>query len=385
MTTSRHTHFAREVGFFVEAALSPASVASVEWADNGGTVEIYYTADPIQTIRGIATWTQFTKPGSSGTFDAPLGTRKIAIEATSADAQDPSSVTVVRDGVGDMEQARLYGVDQLDSPIVVPPQVAAKKWTDPADLNNANRVQNRYFNIGVDAANIVNGRLGTFSCWVKPAPDQGQPGQAPMMMMSGDDSAATSQFRFSTEQGGDELDLIIGDNTGGLGITIGATDVIWNVGEWVHFLASWNYTTPAVALDNLSLYINDTLVTQGVNGGLVNQGNGINPLQYEHDRWSQGFIATSQASIREFRGCMAVIYVNFEERMDLDIEANRRKFRSAGGGAVLLGADGSAPTGQQPAFYAADGNLTFNAGKSVNLDTDFVNLVTDCDDGPPAA
>lgn len=121
MSVSRHTYAAREVGFFVEAAVSPWSVASVEWIDNGGVVEIYHTTDPLQTIRGIASWTKFTKPGSSGTFDAPQGTRKIAIEAASVDAQSPSSVAIIRDGVSNMEQARLYGVDQLDSPITAPP------------------------------------------------------------------------------------------------------------------------------------------------------------------------------------------------------------------------------------------------------------------------
>jgi len=63
VTTSRHTHSPREVGFFVEAALSPLSVSSVEWSDNGGVVEIYTTPDPLHTLRDIDNWTRFTKPG----------------------------------------------------------------------------------------------------------------------------------------------------------------------------------------------------------------------------------------------------------------------------------------------------------------------------------
>jgi len=119
VTTSRHTHSPREVGFFVEAALSPLSVSSVEWSDNGGVVEIYTTPDPLHTLRDIDNWTRFTKPGSSGTFNLPADTRKVAIEATSHDTNDPSAVTVVSDGVTNMEQARLYGVDQLDSPSLI--------------------------------------------------------------------------------------------------------------------------------------------------------------------------------------------------------------------------------------------------------------------------
>lgn len=84
MTVARHTYKAREVGFFAEVALSPLSVSSVEWDDKKGVVEIYTTPDPLHTLRDIANWTKFTKPGSSGSFDVPAGTRKIAIEATSA-------------------------------------------------------------------------------------------------------------------------------------------------------------------------------------------------------------------------------------------------------------------------------------------------------------
>ena len=114
MTIARHTHSPREVGFFVEAALSPSSAATVEWNDNGGEVEIYYTDDPLQTLWGLATWTKFTKPGSSGSTVLPSGTRKAAIECTSHDPDDPSIGVIVQDGVTNMEQARIYGVDQLD-------------------------------------------------------------------------------------------------------------------------------------------------------------------------------------------------------------------------------------------------------------------------------
>lgn len=84
MTVARHTYKAREVGFFSEVALSPLSVSSVEWDDKKGVVEIYTTTDPLHTLRDIDNWTKFFKPGASGSFDVPAGTRKIAIEATSS-------------------------------------------------------------------------------------------------------------------------------------------------------------------------------------------------------------------------------------------------------------------------------------------------------------
>jgi len=170
VTIARHTYSSREVGFFVEAALSPLSVTSVEWSDNGGLVEIYTTPDPLHTLRDIANWTKFSKPGGSGSFDAPAGTRKIAIEATSHDANDPSVVTVASDGVTNMEQARLYGVDQLNVTLVplLPPDFAnllfwfdvndiSTLWKDQAgtipiltDLDVINRIDNK----GSDTVNV---------------------------------------------------------------------------------------------------------------------------------------------------------------------------------------------------------------------------------------
>lgn len=84
MGISRHTYRAREVGFFAEAALSPhGEPHTVEWDDKKGVVEIYTTPDPLLTLRDIDSWTKFTKPGSSGTFNVPAGARKLAVEATS--------------------------------------------------------------------------------------------------------------------------------------------------------------------------------------------------------------------------------------------------------------------------------------------------------------
>lgn len=178
MTVAKHTYSAREIGFFVEAALSPLSVSSVEWADNGGVVEIYTTPDPLHTLRDIANWTKFTKPGSSGTFDVPAGTRKIAIEATSHDPNDASVVTVISDGVTNMEQARLYGVDQLTVPVspLLPPDFAnLLYWFDVNDISTLWKDQagtmpialdqdliNRIDNKGSDTVNVpyLHDRLG---------------------------------------------------------------------------------------------------------------------------------------------------------------------------------------------------------------------------------
>lgn len=132
MSFARHRYSPREVGFFVEAALSPLSVSSIEWDDKSGNVEIRYAANPLASLRGIAEWVSFVKPGATGVFNVPAGTRKVAIECTSHDPDDPSVVTVVTDGLTNMEQARIYGVDRLTLP-PGPPSNSLIHWFDFAD------------------------------------------------------------------------------------------------------------------------------------------------------------------------------------------------------------------------------------------------------------
>jgi hypothetical protein len=49
--------------------------------------------------------------------------------------------------------------------------------------------------------------------------------------------------------------------------------------------------------------------------------------------------------------CLAEVYINLAEYVDLSVEANRRKFISSAGKPVNLGASGSVPTGTAPIMY----------------------------------
>lgn len=65
-------------------------------------------------------------------------------------------------------------------------------------------------------------------------------------------------------------------------------------------------------------------------------------------------------------GSMSEYFFAPNEFIDLSIEANRLKFRTAGGLPEDLGADGSTPLGAQPAVYLPDGDPTDNVGRWAN-------------------
>ena len=358
MTTSRHTRSPREVGFFIEAALSPLSVSSVEWLDNSGVVEIYTTPDPLHTLRDIENWTKFAKPGGSGTFDVPAGTRKIAVEAASHDADDASAVTIVSDGRTNMEQARIYGVDQLDSPIVVPLAGGAREWGVGSYNQKAGPL-----------TNVVDGRKGTLSFWFKISlATSGQP------LAIGDINTGLQIKNF----GADQMQVVIYTvTTDALTINFVAD---WTTAGavWNHLMLSWDHVLPADAVANVTGYLNGVLQVNGVDGATVTQGSVDDDLKY-NDEIAQG---NSLPFGFNFRGCLSEFYLNFEDRLDLSIAGNREKFRSAGGDAVFIGGDGSSVTGNQPAFYASNGELNPNAGKSDNLPV-VSGAVVDCADAPP--
>ncbi|MCK4962782.1 MAG: hypothetical protein KAS19_09855, partial [Anaerolineales bacterium] len=79
--------------------------------------------------------------------------------------------------------------------------------------------------------------------------------------------------------------------------------------------------------------------------------------------------------------CLSEFYLNLEERIDLTDVVNREKFRSAGGDAIEIGGDGSGVTGSQPAFYASNGEVNPNAGKSDDLST-ITGGILNCIDAP---
>lgn len=106
-------------------------------------------------------------------------------------------------------------------------------------------------------------------------------------------------------------------------------------GQWHHLLASWDLADVA----RRHLYIDGVDVTQ--------------PVIFTNDdiNWSQPQMSVGlNNGIGGDGGLLAELWLD-NSYLDLSIQANREKFRTAAGKPAVLGLDGSTPTGQVPLVY----------------------------------
>lgn len=109
-------------------------------------------------------------------------------------------------------------------------------------------------------------------------------------------------------------------------------------GIWRHVLISWD-----LAAGLRHLYLNDVADRSG--DTVVDSA----PSATSHTAFGIGRVPGSTSG--RYNGGLAEIYFNFEEYIDLSVEANRRKFISAEGEPVSLGEHGELPTGSPPISY----------------------------------
>jgi hypothetical protein len=140
--------------------------------------------------------------------------------------------------------------------------------------------------------------------------------------------------------------------------------------DWNHVLWSWNSTSG-------QFYLNDVAVsmTGSIPKGSYLKNNIVVGPMYNNGTFDHSLDA-----------CMAEVYYG-NEYIDLSVEANRRKFISASGSPVSLGADGSLPTGNQPDVYLSGVASNWNAGKNFGSAGNFTvtSTITDCAISPGIA
>jgi uncharacterized protein (TIGR02217 family) len=143
--------------------------------------------------------------------------------------------------------------------------------------------------------------------------------------------------------------------------------------EWHHILCSWD-TNFESGSKVAHLYIDgeDEL-------NITDDDSDAFDIGYESTNW---FIGTDVYESYPFIGCMAEFYFAPNQFLDFSIASNRLKFRNAFDKPVLLGADGSYPTGVTPAIYLKNLVLTFanNLGSGGNFSVN--GQLTGCSSSP---
>lgn len=202
---------------------------------------------------------------------------------------------------------------------------------DSADFDGTNDYMTR----GAALTGAVDSKLGLISLWFR--------------LDGGDASTMRLCYGASTVGGNTARNITVirqisnfiriqGFNAaGGSILAIDNTNALTAGATWRHLLASWDMADTA----KRHLYVDDV--------------SDLNPIVYTNDTVNYASadfgIAARPDGVQKFNGCLAEVYMNFGVYLDLSVESNRRKFRTAAGLAADLGADGSTPTGSAPTIY----------------------------------
>ncbi len=201
---------------------------------------------------------------------------------------------------------------------------------------------NDYLAHSTDFTGNADSKVGIFSMWVKPNTFDTEQ----RLYIDGN---SRIQFNFR----GSNKFRILGRNSIDGNILNIESSTAYAISIWHHILISWDLanTTGKMYVDG----VDDTNATTLTN----------DTLDYTA---SQHRIGANNSAGEKFGGDIAELYFNFAEYLDLSVQANRKKFRTASGVPVNLGTDGSAPTGTAPIVYLhldvdeAANNFAANAG-----------------------
>lgn len=196
-----------------------------------------------------------------------------------------------------------------------------------------------YLNRGSALTGSADGKSFTFSAWVNTqtlASEQHLFAIDPLGLL----------FRIRTT-GALLFSAQAADSTSGLQAT--ANDV-FSINTWFHILVSVNMAS----LSQRHVYINDNIPSV-LNFNTYNDKN----LQLTG---TDVFIGTQTASSGQLIGSMADMWYD-DVYTNLSVESNRRKFISAAGKPVNLGASGEIPTGASPILFLTGSTDSWHVNK----------------------
>lgn len=208
---------------------------------------------------------------------------------------------------------------------------------DAVDTNSSSGSARRDSNF----SGVSNSKLGILSMWLRVTSDTGN-----RYTLHGTDtglgySVISSSIRSSdltwgvTLRRASDLAILLGKRTA-------ANSLPASNSAWRHVITSWDLTDDAKCL----MYLDDA-------ASLLTATSAVNdtPSYTDIDFWSALAFYNSPTTNQWFQSEVADLYLNIGAWLDLSVTANRRKFISATGKPVSLGADGSAPTGAAPTLF----------------------------------
>lgn len=146
--------------------------------------------------------------------------------------------------------------------------------------------------------------------------------------------------------------------------------------SWHHFLARADYSEGGPNISEL--YIDDVVVAMQ-----NNYDDGVNPMIlnfFERTFYMPDWMIV--AGTQPPKQDMADVWIAPGVSLDLSVDANRRKFISAAGKPVDLGANGELPTGSPPTIFFSGDKDAFPVNKGTGGAFTLVGALTDADSRP---
>jgi hypothetical protein len=204
---------------------------------------------------------------------------------------------------------------------------------------------NDYLTRGAGLTGAADSKLWTLSFWIR---------------KQGSDGATERVFRAATTVGGGTVRTgfqkrsqnsvaILGNNAAGVAIlNVSASDnVIKVIDGWVHVLASFDMADSG----KRHLYINDA---SDLASATVYTDDAIGFV------WADWAVGADPDGTDKLNGDLADLVLWPGVYLDLSVETNRRKFISAAGKPVYLGANGERPTGAPPLVFLSGPAATWH-------------------------
>ena len=213
---------------------------------------------------------------------------------------------------------------------------------------------------------VIDGSLGLLSYWVKPR----------VIKTHRILDAVGAGVRVSVDSGASNTPSIGLENTSGSDLVIAFADGPIPIDKWAHVLMSWDVTTADSEL--FHMVIND--VVQATAPSTLTAGT----IDYTHADWTLGSGITAPP-VNQLDGCLSEFYFNTAEYLDVRDVVERRKFISAQGEPVDLGATGDTPTGTAPAIYLPNAFGTFGTNAGTGGDFTDQGTATACNTIPKLA
>ena len=187
---------------------------------------------------------------------------------------------------------------------------------------------------------VSDGKLLTCSFWVKPSA-----GDKYLYLQN---SYLTSNIFLNGASSPYDLSVQFSDDVGTARLLFSASGLITQ-NAWNHIIFSVDLTDTAKRF----LYINNAAAT--TTWSTYSNTN----LYFSSGTYQVG----AQNAPADYEGGLAEFWFAPGQYLALSTESNRRKFITSGGGPVVLGSDGSTPTGTAPAIYLSGGPSGFPTNK----------------------